>query len=78
MRGGEGGACEQRAHLFEPFKSSTRTGGSGLGLVIAAELVRAHDGDIRLVEGTIGATFRVTIPDRAVELRARRSERQRA
>src|SRR5215510_6158809 len=23
-----------RAHLFEPFKSSTRTGGSGLGLVI--------------------------------------------
>jgi signal transduction histidine kinase len=67
-----------RAHLFEPFKSSTRTGGSGLGLVIAAELVRAHDGDIRLVEGTIGATFRVTIPDRAVELRARRGERQRA
>ena len=67
-----------RAHLFEPFKSSTRTGGSGLGLVIAAELVRAHDGDIRLVEGTIGATFRVTIPDRAVELKARRSERQRA
>jgi signal transduction histidine kinase len=67
-----------RAHLFEPFKSSTRTGGSGLGLVIAAELVRAHDGDIRLVEGTIGATFRVTIPDRAVELMARRGERARA
>ena len=66
-----------RAHLFEPFKASTRTGGSGLGLVIAAELVRAHDGDIRLVEGTIGATFRVTIPDRAVELQARRGERQR-
>ena len=60
-----------RAHLFEPFQGSTRTGGSGLGLAIAAELVRAHGGDIRLVEGTIGATFRVTIPDRAVELRAR-------
>ena len=67
-----------RAHLFEPFKSSTRTGGSGLGLVISAELVRAHDGDIRLVEGTIGATFRVTIPDRAIELQARRGERARA
>ncbi len=67
-----------RVHLFEPFKSSTRAGGSGLGLVIAAELVRAHDGDIRLVEGTIGATFRVTIPDRAVELQARRGERARA
>ena len=39
--------------------------------------MRAHDGDIRLVEGTIGATFRVTIPDRAVELKARRGERPR-
>jgi signal transduction histidine kinase len=67
-----------RAHLFEPFKSSNRAGGSGLGLVIAAELVRAHDGDIRLAEGTIGATFRVTIPDRAVELKARRGVRQSA
>ena len=37
-----------------------------------------HRGDIRLVEGTIGATFRVTIPDRAVELKARRGERARA
>ena len=57
-----------RAHLFEAFQGSTRTGGTGLGLAIAAELVRAHGGDIRLVEGTIGATFRLTIPDRAVEL----------
>jgi signal transduction histidine kinase len=75
---GPGIAEPAREHLFEPFKSSTRTGGSGLGLVIAAELVRAHDGEIRLVEGTIGATFRVTIPDRAVELQARRGERARA
>jgi len=76
---GPGIAETAREHLFEPFKSSTRTGGSGLGLVIAAELVRAHDGEIRLVEGTIGATFRVTVPDRAVELQARRtSERARA
>jgi signal transduction histidine kinase len=67
-----------RAHLFEPFKSSTRSGGSGLGLVIVAELVRAHDGDVRLVEGTIGATFRVTIPDRPVALQARRDERASA
>jgi signal transduction histidine kinase len=75
---GPGIAEPARERLFEPFRSSTRTGGSGLGLVIAAELVRAHDGEIRLVEGTIGATFRVTIPDRAVELQARRGERARA
>jgi signal transduction histidine kinase len=66
-----------RAHLFEAFQGSTRTGGTGLGLAIAAELVRAHGGEIRLVEGTIGATFRITIPDQAVELKTRR-ERARA
>jgi signal transduction histidine kinase len=67
-----------RAHLFEAFQGSTRTGSVGLGLAIVAELVRAHGGDIRLVEGTIGATFRLSIPDRAVELDTRRGERVRA
>jgi signal transduction histidine kinase len=75
---GPGISEKARAHLFEAFQSSTRTGGSGLGLAIAAELVRAHGGEIRLVDGTIGATFRLTIPDRAVELHARRGERARA
>jgi signal transduction histidine kinase len=64
-----------RAHLFEAFQGSARSGSTGLGLAIAADLVRAHGGDIRLVDGTMGATFRVTIPDRAVELDARRSAR---
>ena len=67
-----------RAHLFEAFQASTRPGGSGLGLAIAAELVRAHGGEIRLVDGTLGATFRVIIPDRAVDIGARRGERARA
>src|SRR5499426_2848756 len=75
---GPGLSPQARAHLFEAFQSSNRSGGAGLGLAIAAELVRAHGGEIRLVEGTIGATFRVTIPDRAVELRARRDERASA
>jgi signal transduction histidine kinase len=75
---GPGVPAKARAHLFEAFTGSTRSGGSGLGLAIAAELVRAHGGEIRLVEGTIGATFRITIPDRTVELGARRGERARA
>jgi signal transduction histidine kinase len=75
---GPGVAKRAREHLFEAFQGSTRPGGSGLGLAIAAELVRAHGGEIRLVDGTIGATFRVIIPDRAVELGARRGERARA
>jgi signal transduction histidine kinase len=53
-----------RQHLFEAFQGSTRPGGTGLGLAIAAELVRAHGGTITLADGTLGATFRITIPDR--------------
>jgi signal transduction histidine kinase len=75
---GPGFSARARAHLFEAFQGSTRTGGTGLGLAIAAELVRAHGGEIRLVDGTIGATVRITIPDQAVELSARRGERARA
>jgi signal transduction histidine kinase len=75
---GPGFPARAREHLFEAFQSTARSGGTGLGLAIAAELVRAHGGEIKLVEGTIGATFRLTIPDRAVELDAHRSVRARA
>jgi signal transduction histidine kinase len=75
---GPGVPQKARDHLFEAFQSSSRPGGSGLGLAIAAELVRAHGGEISLVEGTIGATFRIVIPDRPVELLSVRNERQRA
>ncbi|MBI5260200.1 MAG: HAMP domain-containing histidine kinase [Bradyrhizobium sp.] len=75
---GPGVPAKMREHLFEAFQTSGRPGGSGLGLAIAAELVRAHGGDIHLVEGTIGATFRIVIPDRPVELLSVRNERARA
>jgi signal transduction histidine kinase len=67
-----------RAHLFEPFQGSGRRGGTGLGLAIAAELVRAHGGEIQLLHGTIGAAFRIVIPDRPVALDQHRAERARA
>jgi signal transduction histidine kinase len=75
---GPGVPARTREHLFEAFQTSGRPGGSGLGLAIAAELVRAHGGEIHLVEGTIGATFRIAIPDRPVELLSVRNERARA
>lgn len=75
---GPGVPAKVRDHLFEAFQSAGRPGGSGLGLTIAAELVRAHDGDIQLVEGTLGATFRITIPDRPVELQSIHRERASA
>ncbi|MCC6947422.1 MAG: HAMP domain-containing histidine kinase [Bradyrhizobiaceae bacterium] len=67
-----------RTHLFEAFQGAARRGGTGLGLVIAAELVRAHGGEIRLLEGTLGAAFRIVIPDRPVVLDQRRAERASA
>lgn len=54
------------AHLFEPFYGSTRRGGTGLGLVIAREIITAHGGTIEYLPpmaGT-GAHFRITLPDR--------------
>ena len=59
-------------HLFEAFQGSARKGGTGLGLAIAAELVRAHGGSIEHLPTMHGATFRFTIPDRAVDLQAKR------
>jgi signal transduction histidine kinase len=67
---GPGVPEKAREHLFEAFQSSDRRGGTGLGLAIAAELVRAHGGQIRLVDSNIGATFRIEIPDRPVDIHA--------
>jgi signal transduction histidine kinase len=65
--------------LFEAFQSASRAGGTGLGLAIAAELMRAHGGDIRLAETSEkGTSFVVTIPDHVSELRTARRGEQRA
>jgi signal transduction histidine kinase len=70
---GPGVPARAREHLFEAFQSSARPGGTGLGLTIAAELIRAHGGQIRLVDANIGATFRLEIPDRPVDIHAPRT-----
>ena len=54
-------------NLFRPF-SSGRKGGTGLGLVIARDIARAHNGDVELAStGAGGTTFRVTLPGATVE-----------
>lgn len=65
---GPGVPEKAREHLFQAFQGSVRPGGTGLGLAIAAELTRAHGGEIRLVESDAGAVFVVTIPDRVVDV----------
>jgi signal transduction histidine kinase len=62
---GKGVPSAAQAHLFEAFSGSTRPGGTGLGLPIAREIMRAHGGDIALVHtGDDGTAFRLTLPDR--------------
>lgn len=54
-----------REHLFEAFSGSTRPGGTGLGLPIAREIMRAHGGDIELAHtGEDGTAFRLLLPAR--------------
>jgi nitrogen-specific signal transduction histidine kinase len=52
-----------KENLFKPFQGSARPGGSGLGVAIAASLVKAHGGALALVENSeAGARFRISLP----------------
>jgi signal transduction histidine kinase len=53
-----------RDNLFQPFAGSARAGGVGLGLAIAREVLRAHGGELRLVDSNAGGTvFTMELPD---------------
>lgn len=59
---GSGIPDEFRERIFDSFLSA-RTGGTGLGLAISKRILRAHEGDLELVEsGTDGTVFRLTLP----------------
>ena len=59
---GPGIAAEQREDVFRPFQSGS-TGGTGLGLTIARDIVRAHGGDISLEDSPLGGLrARVRLP----------------
>ena len=51
-----------REKLFAPFQGSMRSGGTGLGLPIAAELIGINGGTLALEDGEGGARFRIMLP----------------
>ncbi|MDH3667009.1 MAG: HAMP domain-containing histidine kinase [Paracoccaceae bacterium] len=60
---GPGMPAKALENLFQPFRGGIRHGGSGLGLPIAAELMRAHGGELKLVSSTSeGSEFLLRLP----------------
>ncbi len=60
---GPGLPGKARDHLFQPFQGGASKGGHGLGLAIAAELVRGHGGRLDLVQtGPKGTEFAIRLP----------------
>ncbi|MEO0429583.1 MAG: HAMP domain-containing sensor histidine kinase [Pseudomonadota bacterium] len=63
-----------RDNLFRPFRSSTRRGGTGLGLVIASELAVAQGGQLSLVSTSpAGTVFALCLRPAAAANRLNRS-----
>ncbi|RII39548.1 sensor histidine kinase [Pseudooceanicola sediminis] len=60
---GPGLPPKARENLFTPFQGGARKGGTGLGLVISAELMRGHGGQIEMERtGPDGTAFLILLP----------------
>ena len=62
---GPGIAAADRPHVFERFyraTSSRTTAGTGIGLAVVDQLVRAHDGTVSIVDSPKGTTIEVELP----------------
>lgn len=68
---GPGLPLKAREHLFQPFQGGVTKGGSGLGLVIAADLLRGHGGRLELRRtDASGTEFTIHLPKAELALRA--------
>ena len=60
---GEGMSSDIQKHIFEPFYSSSRGGGTGLGMVIVKNIVEAHEGELEIISSPgKGTEIKISIP----------------
>jgi len=65
---GPGLPPKARENLFTPFEGGVRKGGTGLGLVIAAELMRGHGGGLELTRtDETGTSFTLFLPKHTID-----------
>lgn len=71
---GHGIGHEQQQRLFEPY-FTTKSSGTGLGLFVCRNIVRASGGEITLVRSSPskGSVFRVRLPHQQTELKTKTS-----
>ena len=63
---GPGLPPKAKEHLFTAFEGGVRKGGTGLGLVIASELMRGHGGKLDLTRSDAsGTSFTLHLPKHA-------------
>lgn len=69
---GPGLPDKAREYLFQPFTGSARKGGTGLGLTIAADLIRGHGGRLELLRSDEeGSEFMIHLPGEMAALAVR-------
>jgi signal transduction histidine kinase len=61
--------CDSGSGIEDPeaalsFFASTRPGGTGLGLPVSREILRAHGGDLTILPSTKGASLVISLPTR--------------
>lgn len=66
---GPGLPDKAKEYLFKPFSGSVRKGGTGLGLTVAADLVRGHGGRLELLRSDAeGSEFMIRLPKQTLSL----------
>ncbi len=60
---GPGLPLKAKQNLFIAFESSTKSGGTGLGLTISREIVEAHGGTLNYIDSNKGAIFEICLPN---------------